>query len=57
MPLNIDAIYNLKLRKTSNSTERFTTKLNAKFAWRQIFFYFTLTVYSNRIHIISNKIN
>jgi hypothetical protein len=30
--LDIDAIYNLKLRKTlRNSTDSFTTKLNAKF--------------------------
>jgi hypothetical protein len=30
---DIDAIYNLKLRKTQpNSTESFTTKLNAKFS-------------------------
>jgi hypothetical protein len=30
--LDIDAIYNLKVRKTSpNSTDSFTTKLNAKF--------------------------
>jgi hypothetical protein len=32
--LNFDAIYNLKFRKTpSNSTDSFTTKLNAKFSW------------------------
>jgi hypothetical protein len=32
--LDIDAIYNLKLRKTlPNSTDSFTTKLNTKFQW------------------------
>jgi hypothetical protein len=35
--LDIDAIYNLKLRKTlANSTDGFTTKLNAKFPWPPI---------------------
>jgi hypothetical protein len=35
--LDIDAIYNLKLGKTSpNSTDSFTTKLNAKFPWPPI---------------------
>jgi hypothetical protein len=36
--LDIDAIYNLKLRKTKpNSTDSFTTtKLNAKFPWPPI---------------------
>jgi hypothetical protein len=35
--LDIDAIYNLKLRKTEpNSTDSFTTKLNAKFPWPPI---------------------
>jgi hypothetical protein len=33
-PLDIGAIYNLKLRKTEpNSTDSCTTKLNAKFPW------------------------
>jgi hypothetical protein len=43
--LDIDAIYNLKLRKIlPNSTDSFTTKLNAKFPWppimnlRRVFF-------------------
>jgi hypothetical protein len=35
--LDIDAIYNLKLRKIeSNSTDSFTTKLNAKLPWSPI---------------------
>jgi hypothetical protein len=35
--LGIDAIYNLKLRKTQpNSTGIFTTKINAKFPWPPI---------------------
>jgi hypothetical protein len=35
--LDMEAIYNLKLRKTeSNSVDSFTTKLNAKFPWLPI---------------------